>query len=92
MPKPPAKTKKPQRIRVNVKLKAVADSQGLVQTLSKVPGVKAIEQTFPGESDKELSTLYIVETDSSDAKSVLQKLRRRPDIEYVERPAPRRLV
>jgi hypothetical protein len=92
MLKAQSRAKKEQPVRVNVKLAPGTDRHHTVQVLSKVPGVRTVEQTFPGENDQELATLYIVETDASHAKSVLQKLRRRPDVEYVERPASRRLV
>ena len=80
------------RLRVNVKLTGGADpgrSRGL---LSRLRGVQSVIQTFPDESDRELKRLFVLEIDPSDVESALKELRRRPEVEYVEKVPLRKLI
>jgi hypothetical protein len=79
-------------VQVNVKLRSKADASGTVKLLSALPGVKKIEQTLPGESDPELSRLYILKLDPSKADSAMQQIQKHTGVEYVEGAAPRKLI
>jgi hypothetical protein len=79
-------------IQLNVKLTPGADRSGTIKSLSAFPGVEQVVQTFPKESDPELSRLYVLKLKPSQAKSALRQLQNHPDIEYVEGAAPRKLI
>jgi hypothetical protein len=81
-----------EKAQLNVKLNPEADRGLTVKTLAGVPGVKGVTQTFPGETDAELSGLHIFEVDASKLKSVLQRIRKNPGVEYAEPVASRRLM
>ena len=89
-PRPPKATKNP--VQVNVKLTPKADPSGTVKLLSALPGVKNVEQTLPGESDPELSRLYILKLDPSKADSAMKQIQKHKGVEYVEGAAPRKLI
>jgi len=78
-------------VQLNVKLTPKA-GRGTAKILSALPGVQKVVQTFPDERDPELSRFYLVKLKPSSAKVALQKLRKHPDIEYVEETAPRKLI
>jgi hypothetical protein len=79
-------------VRVNVKLAPHADRRKLERMLAEVPGVRQVIQTFPGESDEELSSLYMLEIEPDRLQPGLKTLRDNPGIGYVEEAAPRRLI
>ena len=79
-------------VRLNVKLARGVESRRSNEILSGTPGLKSIIKTFPGETDEELSRLYIVEVDPSKLKPALQKLHDNPEVEYAEETAPRKLI
>lgn len=81
----------PDALHVNFKLAPQAKGEA-VKKLSSVPGVENVVQTFPHEEDPELSRLYVAKLDPSRAKIAMQEMRDNPDIEYVEQPAPRKLI
>jgi len=85
-------TEKEDLVQVNVKLIAGADQKASFDTLRVAPGVINVTQTFPGEADEELATLYLLDVKSSKVKPVLRRLRANPEIEYVEEAAPRKLI
>ncbi|HJZ66959.1 MAG TPA: hypothetical protein VKF81_02355 [Blastocatellia bacterium] len=77
---------------VNVKLAPHADRKSLVNSLSTTPGILNVTQTFPDETDRELSGLFLLEIDSAELSGALKKLRQDPSIEYAEEAAPRKLI
>ena len=79
-------------IRLNVKLTPDLDPRRSEEILSKTPGLRLVIQTFPEETDPELSTLYVLEVNPSDVKSALKQLRQNPYVQYVEETAPRKLI
>jgi nitrate reductase NapAB chaperone NapD len=79
-------------VRVNVKFVPGADHTQSLQTVSAMPGVLNVIQTFPDETDQELASLYLVEVENSQIKSALRELRAMPGVEYVEETAPRKLI
>ncbi len=83
---------KPHDVQVNVKLAPGADRPLVVQKLSITPGVRDVVQTFPGETDEELASLYVLDVDASEVESALRQLRQIADVEYVEVSAPRKLI
>jgi hypothetical protein len=90
------KTRKaPGAVRVNVKLAPKVDPQRCVRTVkdfSCVPGVRSCIRTFPEETDKELSRLYLIEVDRSRLEELLQLLKKSSAVEYAEVSAPRKLI
>lgn len=79
-------------VQVNVKLTRKADPSGTVKGLSALAGVEDVSQTLPGETDPELSRLYILKLDPSQADSAFQEIKKHPGVEYVEGTAPRKLI
>lgn len=79
-------------VQVNVKLTQKADRSGTVKMLSALPGVEHVEQTLPGESDPELSRLYVLKLNPSKADSAMEQIQKHKDVEYVEGAAPRKLI
>jgi len=79
-------------IRLNVKLTPGLDPRLSEEILSRTPGLRLVVQTFPEEKDSELSTLYVLEVNSSDVESALKQLRQNPHVEYVEETASRKLI
>jgi len=80
-----------RRIQLSVKLRPNADAQEFVRRFSQAPGVLRVTQTFPGETDQELATLFVVEVDATTLQSAIKQLRSTSDVEYAD-PAPRRLI
>ena len=76
---------------VNVKLTERTTS-AVPEPLQDLPGIERIVQTFPEETDEELSTLYLVDIDRAKAKKVLRALRSNPKVDYAESPAARKLL
>ena len=83
---------KQEVVRVNVKLVPDADRARSVSRLSDAAGVRTVVQTFPDETDQELSGLYMLEVDPPNLKSILEQLRKIPEVEYAEVAPSRRLV
>lgn len=80
----------PQRpVRFNVKLATGGTREN---TLDKTEGVLRVDPLFPDEEDEDLATIYVVEIGSKDADTVVERLEKDPHVEYVERPAPRKLI
>ena len=65
---------------------------GGAEVFSEVTGVLKITQIFPDSTDEELSTLYHVEVDRSDASAVAECIRKIEQVEYVEEDHPRKLL
>lgn len=78
-------------IKLNMKL---ADGAGknLDRLLAETPGIQSVIQTFPDETDEELSRLYVLEVTASESEAAIKMLNAHPEIEYVEPSAPRRLI
>lgn len=85
-------TEKKGCVRVNVKLTGRADQTPSFKTLSAMPGVVNVIQTFPDETDQELASLCLLEVEPSQIKSTLRELRTMPGVEYAEEAAPRKLI
>ena len=79
-------------LRVNVKLTGDADPDRSRGLLSRLRGVQSVIQTFPDETDQELKRLFVLEIDPSDVEFSLKELRRRPEVEYVEKTPLRKLI
>jgi hypothetical protein len=79
-------------VRLNVKMVHGVEPQQSRETLSATPGVISFVQTFPDETDEELSRLYVVEVEPSELEMTLRKLNNHPGVEYAEQTAPRKLV
>lgn len=82
---------KPNTVVVNVKLVPGRAARSAPRMFS-TPGVLEFEQTFPGESDEELSTLYVLRVARAQLQSVIRALRRTPGVKYVEEAPPRKLI
>jgi len=78
--------------RLNLKLMERAPVDLTVARLLRIPGVVSVERLFPGETDPELSRLYIVETNPLLAEQVLTVLRQDSDVEYAETSPKRKLI
>ena len=87
-----AERKTQRGIRLNVKLTPGIGRQQLGKVWSETPGLRSAIQTFPDETDQELSRLYIIEVDPSNLKAALRQLRHNPYIEYAEETARHKLI
>ena len=83
---------KQEVVRVNVKLVPDADRARSVSRLADAAGVRTVVQTFPDETDQELSGLYLLEVDPPKLDSILAQLRQVSEVEYAEVAPSRRLV
>ena len=83
-----------QKQNVQLKLKLIGDADGasFVRDASRISGITRIVQTFPDEQDPFLSSMYVAEVESQEVTSVMSSLKGDPRIEYVEPPAPRKLI
>ncbi len=77
---------------INLKLKAVAGADTVLEHLSQIPGVVEIRRLFPEEIDPELATLYIVMAEPSSKDSVLKLLSGDQAVEFAEIISPRKLI
>lgn len=77
---------------VNVKLAPGIDARRSASILARAPGVVNVTQTFPGESDRDLASLYLIEVDTDTLNTALSQFRNNPDVEYAEEAAPRKLI
>ena len=84
--------KNPQGTRLNVKLTPGADRRCITEVLANTPGVQSVIQTFPDETDEELSSLYILEVEPANLKAALRQLQHNPHVQYAEETARRRLI
>ncbi len=78
--------------RLNLKLAAGAEKKTLDQLLAEAPGVQSVIQTFPDETDEELSRLYVLEVSASESEAAIKSLSKHSEIEYVELAAQRRFL
>jgi hypothetical protein len=81
-----------QNVQLKLKLIGDADAVGFVQDASRIAGITRIVQTFPDEQDPFLSSMYVAEVESQQVTAVMSSLKNDPRIEYVEPPAPRKLI
>lgn len=79
-------------VRLNLKLAVGVNHSKLEKLLAEAPGIESVIQTFPDETDEELSRLYVLEVNSSQVDEAIKTLSHRSEIEYVEPTAPRRLI
>lgn len=79
-------------IKLNLKLAAGAEKKMLDELLAEAPGVQSVIQTFPDETDEELSRLYVLEVSASESEAAIKTLSKHSEIEYVEPAASRRLL
>jgi hypothetical protein len=87
-----AEQKTQRVVRLNVKLLPGLDRHKSDAALNGTPGLRSVIQTFPEETDEELSTLYILEVDPSNLKDAVRQLQDNPSVEYVEETARRKLI
>lgn len=78
-------------VRLNLKLAAGTNHQVLDRLLAKAPGIQSAIQTFPDETDEELSRLYVLEVSASESEAAITTLSKYSEIEYVELAAARRI-
>jgi hypothetical protein len=78
--------------RFNLKFVPGAASEERLRELAQMPGVAKVEPLFPGESQPDLASLMVVDVDEDKLDQALPDLRARPDVEYIEEPAPRKLI
>ncbi len=79
-------------VHLNMKLAAGVKRNKLKKVLADAPGIESVVQTFPDETDEELSRLYVLEVDPEEVDAALEALSHQREIEYVEPSAPRRLI
>jgi len=79
-------------VRLNMKLAAGVKPNKLDKLLAGAPGIESVIQTFPDETDEELSRLYVLDVNPEEVDAALENLSHQPEIEYVEPTAPRRLI
>jgi len=77
---------------LSLRLGPQVDARQFVRDLSSWPGILAVNQTFPNESDQELAKLLVLEIEPSAVASTLKRLRKNPSVEYAEEPNLRRLI
>ncbi len=78
--------------RLNLKFVPGAATDERMRELAQTPGVANVEPLFPGESQPDLASLMVVDVDEDKLDQALPDLRAKPDVEYVEEPAPRKLI
>lgn len=79
-------------IKLNLKLAAGVKKGKLDKLLAETPGIQSVTQTFPDETDEELSQLYILEVELSKSDAAINALSKHSEIDYVEPTASRRLI
>ncbi len=79
-------------VHLNMKLAAGVKQNKLKKVLADAPGIESVVQTFPDETDEELSRMYVLEVDPEEVDAALEALSHQQEIEYVEPSAPRRLI
>ena len=79
-------------VRLNVKLARAVNPSRAEEAFRSIPGLSSVIQTFPGESDEELSRMYVLEVEPDALKPALRHLRDNPDVEHVEQTAKRKLI
>lgn len=80
------------KARLNIRVAPGVDRQQLDKIVSGTPGIQSIIQTFPDETDEELSSLYMLEVDPDNLKAVLNLLRQNRLVQYAEETARRKLI
>ncbi|MGE0886537.1 MAG: hypothetical protein AB7P14_23615 [Blastocatellales bacterium] len=87
-----ATTQAKRGVHLNMKLAAGVKHNRLKKVLADAPGIESVIQTFPDETDEELSRMYVLEVDPAEVDAAIAALNHQPEIEYVEPSAPRRLI
>lgn len=82
----------PELVHVNVKLLRGTDREAARKRLSITPGVEDVIETFPGETDEELASLYSLKVCSGRVGEVIAQLQRDAAVDFVETAAPRKLI
>jgi hypothetical protein len=82
----------PQQSVLNIKVAPTADIDKTLERLQRVDGFRAIEPLFPGETQSDLSTIYVAHVDSDRVAAALPEIEADDDVEYVEEPASRKLI
>jgi hypothetical protein len=77
---------------LKVRLTTDAKAEPFVADALRITGVKKVEQTFPGDADAFLATLYVADVDPRHIARVIKALRADSRVEAVEKPAPRKLI
>ncbi|MBS1791518.1 MAG: hypothetical protein JST85_27665 [Acidobacteria bacterium] len=80
-----------ERVTLNLKLAPGVGKKTLDKLLAQTPGVQSVIQTFPDETDEELSRLYVLEVKASESEAAINSLNKYLEVEYVESAAPRGL-
>jgi hypothetical protein len=77
---------------LNIKVARTADVGTTLERLQRVEGFRAIEPLFPGETQADLSTIYVAHVDTDRLAEAVPKIEADDDVEYVEKPASRKLI
>jgi hypothetical protein len=77
---------------LNLKLTRSADLNSAVERLQGIPGLHDIEPLFPGEEQEDLRTIFVARIEPGHLEEAVPKVAADDDVEYVEEPAPRKLV
>jgi hypothetical protein len=77
-------------VQLSLKVAADVNARKLKRLWSQTPGLHNVVQTFPDESDEELSRLYVLEIEADAVTDAVQQLQAQPEIEYVDKPMRRR--
>ncbi len=87
-----AAEKNPAQSVLNIKVTRTADVGTTLERLQRVEGFRAIEPLFPGETQADLSTIYVAHVDTDRLAEAVPKIEADDDVEYVEKPASRKLI
>ncbi len=75
---------------LNIKVAPTADIDSALKRLQSVDGFRTIERLFPGETEPDLSTIYVAHVDTDQLAKVMPEIEADDDIEYVEEPPSRK--
>ena len=87
-----ASPKGPRIAQVALRLVPDAQAEPFLRDALRIAGVKKVEQTFPGDHDTYLASLYVADIDATHLAQALEELENDARVESVEKPAPRKLI
>jgi hypothetical protein len=77
---------------VKLKIAPAADVESTLERLHHVTGLRDIEPLFPGETHPDLSTIFVAHVDANRMSETIPEVEADEDVEYVDKPAQRKLV
>ena len=78
--------------RLNLKFNPGVATDERICESAQVPGVAKVERLFPEETEPDLASLMVVDVNQDEFDQAVPALRGQPDVQYVEEPAPRKLI